>query len=661
MSVCGSSGLGQKVRLNVASVIDGQATLEKFVVCIDGEASMKDLRTKVASGLRKNQIDGHLLHLMNAQRARLPDEEPVGDMLRDGEEVVAALTRELEHLATARSLENGVAAPACAAPAPPPPPAPEPEEEVKEAGAPEEAVPGPCELPVSNDFTLGGKELRLSKTSGDWELDGLTPKLREYISMRFSEASCAADPSTTFISVSMQPQGTEPIHYSIARIDVIEFERLCTSKIQEVQARLDYFRRCRQALGAIVEKGATPDDYAPNMLPYRYKADEEFCSLLSEADSHSFGQAEGFRPLVLVDPSGTVAETWLFVRTALKRMLYSFMVTKKKFNLMKFAHHGRAAVWESCMVPPSAQKLRDAEDWLDSVRPMRNSPDFAGGLRAALASQEADVVYLLTGGLPGRCDADYILGDIRAGNVRGLPIHVIGIDCDARAELDLRRLAEDNRGSFRQKRFATGGAIIGAGIPAGLSEPRPTQLQTGTRPADESMTIGGQVDILEIMSRESEGQLSSWLDEQKCAHRLLLVTATQQPVPLPDSKPSAPSAAGRRGPPRLQELLEAAHGAAHHAGAVAGGLVSACRPPSARGCTLRRDLTQVPQPPPQGPRLRAQTHTRSSSAAAGCRRPSLVNPWDAPSGPIRISQLSARGSSQRSASLRRSLRPAAAH
>uniref|UniRef100_A0A7S4SW56 VWFA domain-containing protein n=1 Tax=Alexandrium monilatum TaxID=311494 RepID=A0A7S4SW56_9DINO len=691
-SVCGSSGFGQKVRLNVVPCIDGQAAPEKFMVCIDGEASMKDLCSKVEAALRKHHVDGHLSHLTNVQRARLPDEEPVGDMLHDGEEVVAMLTvnpmelaRKPEEPATVHdtaaratmaatapgATPATAAAPAGLEPEPARPPAPEqlPASSEPEAPAAEGDVPGPCELPLSGDFTLGIQELNSSKTGGDWELEGLTPKLREYISVRFCEASAALDPSQSFISVSMRPRGgpagtSSAVHYSIARIDIIDFERLCKGKIEEVRDRLDHFERRRQDLCAYVERGASADDYAPNMLPHRYKADEEFCSLLSEADSHAFGQVEGFRPLVLIDPSGTVAETWVFVRAALKRLLYSFMVTKSKFNLMKFMPHGRAAAWVCRMVPPSAQNLRDAEDWLDGVRPLRNSPDFATGLRAALASEEADVVYLLTGGLPSRCDADYVLGDIQAGNARGLPIHVIGVDCDPRAELDLRRLAEDNLGSFRQKRFAHGGAISGAGVVAnGPNELRPSQSRG--RVEHESMTIGGQVDILDIMTRESEGQLNSWLEEQRCAHRLLLMTATQQPVPLPGNMPAVPGTTGPRSHMRLQELLEAAHGKNHHAGAVpaAGGLLTSCRPASSRSASLRRDAAEPAQLlPPQGRRLQARAQARCCSASVGFRKPSLTNPWDAsPTGPIRVSQLSARGpgARQRSLSARRGLRQAA--
>merc|ERR1719388_52364 len=50
------------------------------------------------------------------------------------------------------------------------------------------------------------------------------------------------------------------------------------------------------------------------------------------------------------------------------------------------------------------------------------------------------------------------------------------------------------------------------------------------------MTIGGQLSIIEVMIEEQKAQEFDWLEEQKCANRLLLTTATQQPVPDPDAQ-----------------------------------------------------------------------------------------------------------------------------
>merc|ERR1719161_1587580 len=174
------------------------------------------------------------------------------------------------------------------------------------------------------------------------------------------------------------------------------------------------------------------------------------------------------------------------------------------------------------MVPPTAQVLREAEDWLSSVKPLRGSPNLMDGIRLALAYEDVDVVYVLTSGLPHRCDVEYTLKNLRSMNVRDLPIHVIGIDCEPTAELHLRRLASENSGSFRSKRFDS--------VPSMMTTLNRTRSGV-TDTEDSRMTIAGQLKILEVMTEESESQECDWLEEQKCANRLLFTTASQAPVP----------------------------------------------------------------------------------------------------------------------------------
>merc|ERR1711963_155465 len=197
------------------------------------------------------------------------------------------------------------------------------------------------------------------------------------------------------------------------------------------------------------------------MLPYRYRADDELGSLMSEAGSPAFGMVEGFRPIVLIDSSAAVGESLVYIRAALKRILYSFMVAKSKFNFVKFTAQGRPVMWESSMVAPTAHKLREAEEWLDAVKPLCSSPDILQGLLMALTPLEVDAVYVLSAGFPRRADVEYILGTVRSKNIRDVPVHVIGIECEPGAELDLHRLAEENRGSFRHKRFDGLAAVAG--------------------------------------------------------------------------------------------------------------------------------------------------------------------------------------------------------
>merc|ERR1719284_819944 len=111
------------------------------------------------------------------------------------------------------------------------------------------------------------------------------------------------------------------------------------------------------------------------------------------------------------------------------------MVAKSKFNFVGFSPQGRPISLDNNMVPPTAQRLRRAEEWLDDLRPLRGSVDISGGLQRALAMPEADSVYFLSSGISRKSNLAYILSDVRMRNVRQLPIHVVGVDCDDAGEL----------------------------------------------------------------------------------------------------------------------------------------------------------------------------------------------------------------------------------
>jgi hypothetical protein len=301
--------------------------------------------------------------------------------------------------------------------------------------------------------------LALKTCESDWLVENLTPKIREYITARFKEAHMSSN-NGSFISVLMKPQSrlgsgnaALPVHYSIARVDVIEFERLCHRNLLRTREQLAYLRKSHLALGTLLKKGLQESQYAQNMLPYKYKVTQEFEDLLAETDQPTFGQCEGFRPIILIDTSMAVGRSLVYVKAALQRMIYSFLASKSKFNLVKFTPQGIAVTWASEMVPPTSQVLREAEEWLDNLKPLRGSPNFMDGLRLALAPSEVDMVFVVASGLPKRSDVGYILKGIHTLNIRDVPIHVIGVDCEPEQELALRRLAEDNHGSFRQKKI----------------------------------------------------------------------------------------------------------------------------------------------------------------------------------------------------------------
>lgn len=348
--------------------------------------------------------------------------------------------------------------------------------------------------------------------------------------------------------------------------------------------------------------------------------DKQFGNLLSEVDTPVFGQVEGFRPLIIIDTSGAVAESWVYIRVALKRMLYSFIVAKSKFNLVKFTSRGTAA-WGKNMMPPTAQKLREAEEWLDAVKPSRGSVDFLGGIQWALDVPEADAIYIITSGFPRRNIVDSISATFRKKNVRNLPIHMIGIDCDLPGELDLRRLAEENHGSFRQKRF-DGSSDMADGVQ------HMENICQDNKNEDARLTIGGQLDILDIMVKEHKVQVKDWLDEQRCANRLLLTTATQQPVPNLGqintvNKQRVTNRISERAP-YIDDL--------HH-----------------NTCDSILAVKRVAQRSNSMPRPRS---------ALDAERISIGNPWDQPSGEVRAPKLASKVSAGRGAiSTRATKRP----
>lgn len=652
-----STTFGQKLRLNVAAIID-DSTVGRLLVCIDDEALVEDLKSKIRCALARSGIDGHLLRLTNRMGACIPPDEKAGDVLRDAEEVVAVLTGEPEDPLERQQLAGGMGdlmSFARAGPsqgggmAGPPPVAPRinraggggPEESFQTAlppsprgkgfGGPQHQLPGPSE--AFEEDMLEPLAMKGAPPGSDWSVEGLAPKLREYISTRFREAhasTCA--PGNSFIAVTMQPRAragavrSQSIYYSIARIDVVEFERLCASKIQEYRSRADHFQRCKQALQALLEKGTPGTEYAANMLPYRYRSGGEVTDLLSETDMPTFGQVEGFRPTIVIDNSGAVGESLVFIRTALKRILYSFLVAKSKFNLVKFSAQGKPIAWANGMVPPTAQVLREAEEFLDGITPVRrsHSANLLEGIQLAMAHPEADTVYVLSSGLPRRYSLDVALRSLRSMNIRDLPLHILGVECEPKAELELRRIADDNHGSFRQKRFGPG---FDPSSSSGLSD---VASAAASGQADTRLTISGQLSILDIMLEEQEIATVDWLEEQKCANRLLLTTQSQQPVPDAEQARAMyqRSALGdvkrqmRESESRLQELVDAQVSRAPGCPAVAAGYLGA-------GTERRRVASRSSQ----------RGSSQPPAGANHIRRPSVVNPWDRPGSTIKASEL----------------------
>mmetsp|Transcript_19658 Transcript_19658/g.45819 ORF Transcript_19658/g.45819 Transcript_19658/m.45819 type:complete len:643 (-) Transcript_19658:117-2045(-) len=586
-----------KLRLNVAALI-GQNTVAKFMHCVNPNASIQDLSSRLHMVLQQNGIHGHIVRLTNTMGSNLPSNEVVCDVLRDGEEVIVVVTRHLIdedhherfHAGEANTM-NILATDVTQLP--------------DTAQAP--AFPGPVE--TFEDDVEGPRGLGdfVAASAPDWGVETLTPKLREFISHRFQDAQQAtADPGRTGLTITMRPNGVSgsivtplPVTYQLARVDIIEFERLCAKKVQEVRTTLDYFQRCQEALQSLVNAGTATDQQAPNMLPYHYRAPDEVKDLLTEVGDASFGQVDGFRPMILVDTSGRVGDRLQFIRAALKHMLYSFLVTKSKFNFVKFTPQGQPAAWARGMVAPLTQVLREAEEWIDALRPLKAAPNYIEALQEVLSPPEVDCVYIISSGLPGGANVEYIVQAMRALNLKDVPINIISVEAKPKAELELRRLSEESHGIFRQKAFTKTGFEGDSRLATLLREGRITAGSSTGETGEDHLSIKGQLRILAVMNEEQERQKNDWLEEQTCANRLLLATSTQPAVPEPHEARKAMQRSALAASGRLVDIADS----------------TATSTPGLRGQSSQRV---------------ADLLTSTTKVEASIGKPSIANPWDRP-------------------------------
>mmetsp|Transcript_47919 Transcript_47919/g.111794 ORF Transcript_47919/g.111794 Transcript_47919/m.111794 type:complete len:643 (-) Transcript_47919:128-2056(-) len=623
-----------KLRLNVSALL-GQSTVAKFVHCANPNATVEETLAHIQTVLNQNGVAGHIVRLTNAQGSNLPSNEAVTDALRDGEEVIVVVSRQLGDKDHHQRLQEGEANRMNLVPT---------GDVTNLPGRPEApqayAVPGPCEVFEDDHVATTATVARPTSVGSDWGVESLAPKLREFISHRFQDSSPAtSDPGRTALTITMRPSGLSgsivtphPLTYQVARVDIIDFERLCSRKVQEVRTSLDYIQRCQGALDALTAAGAPDEQQAPNMLPYHYRAPDEVKGVLAEVEDASFGQVDGFRPMILIDTSGKVGERVHFIRAALKHMLYSFLVAKSKFNFVKFLPSGQAAPWARAMVSPVTQVLREAEEWIDALKPVKASPNYLEGLQAVLAPQEVDCVYVISSGFPGGANIDYIIQAVRSMNLKDVPINVISVEAKPKAELELRRLAEESQGIFRTKTFVRAAAAEESG-----NSLRDSRLLGGAsfdNSGQDQLSIKGQRSILAVMQEEQERQKNNWLEEQTCANRLLLATSTQPAVAEPEE---ARRALQRSALAESGRLLESS---------------SQSRMAVWPGGTHSQSAERLGQMPSYG-----ALGGQEAFADVSIGKPSIANPWDRPT--LKGSQPKM-GSTLRSTSRNRGGRPCSA-
>lgn len=335
-----------------------------------------------------------------------------------------------------------------------------------------------------------------------------------------------------------------------------------------------------------------------------------------------------------------------YVQASLKRLLYNWCSGKSLFNLVHYTRrsHGTAKSWASEMVPPSAQALREAEAFLETIAPV-DKVNLLDGIRCAL-QQECDAVYIISSGPDPRMDPNMLLQAVRQLNLREAAIYTIGVDSEPQAEEFLRRLAETNHGEFRAKPITTRALYEGNNIQPTAKGGR----ERATRDKlNRKLTLGGQTKIVEVMVEEHTRHEGLWLEEQKCANLLLLASMTQGAVPGPQDARHVRQVIAEKQQTRL-----------------GGGYLylddNETYTPL-RACFQRAtsaspdDPTVYAEPPPSGGQVRSSVPHGSSrynerlgmkvastksatsfdatalrSTAPTLRKPSLANPWDRPEG-----------------------------
>jgi hypothetical protein len=310
------------------------------------------------------------------------------------------------------------------------------------------------------------------------------------------------------------------VQYSVARVDIAEFENLARKQVQQARLQMEYLEKCRIGLEGLQKRGHKPSEVCKTLLPFKWRDTQEHEALLQEALGHSFNSVENFRPVILVDTANIHGEQLQYVQAALKRLLYGFVAGKSLFNFVHFPKEARglARAWATGMVPPAASSLREAEEFLETLEPAHRV-NLLDGIKTAL-SLECDAIYLLSSGYDRRYDPNFLLQAVRSLNLREVSIFTIGIDVNTdQDEVFLRRLAESNHGDYKAKALVQQ-ATASLGCSQGMRKP------AVSHPRTTKMTIGGQAKIVDVIFEEHKRHEALWLEEQKCANRLLLASAS---------------------------------------------------------------------------------------------------------------------------------------
>eukprot|EP00913_Durusdinium_trenchii_P001296 g1194.t1 len=404
-----------------------------------------------------------------------------------------------------------------------------------------------------------------------WLVEHLTPRLRDFIISHFkpefiTEPKYVASigkyvgakflqTSGSFVSVFMRPQTalksdpaatmplgetirsedwcdlrsqSRPVHYNIPKSELNVFQAKVHCHIAELKEHQEVIQASLRALRHLLTKGKSDSDVVNVMLPVDYHAFAEVEGSMIEMDQPLLPIASGRHPVVIIDTSAAVAEHLFYVKAGVKRALHVHLGSKDSFQLVRFGSKGEPRLWAQDMMAPSELALQKAEDWIDQLVPVEraNLVEEPHPIRFALAFKSCDEIYIISSAAFKQSDHEKILSTIRFLNKREAAIHTIGLEADAHAE----NISEGNHGDFTLKSFNPEGA--GHAIPGHeskwtswrtmlVNEKTKQTLGCASRSLllsnnfkQQTMTIGSQIRVLEVMLREEAKFEDGWRQER---------------------------------------------------------------------------------------------------------------------------------------------------
>ncbi|CAE8595567.1 unnamed protein product [Polarella glacialis] len=452
------------------------------------------------------------------------------------------------------------------------PPMPAPPRHAPEGAA---GIPGPyeefeCERMPYETMVVDHPHdpVQLSSYDNDWLVDNFTPRLREFIMSSF-QADLITEPkyvpsigkfvgakflqaSGCFVSVFMRPQtaigsdpnATLPVHYNIAKSDLMRFQRKVEKHIDELQQHQELFKGAMRALKALLGKGMSDSDQVNTMLPHAYDYMDEVEGMQLEADRPMLPlSSSGSHPIIIVDTSGAVARNLPYVKAAMKRALHAHVAGKASFQLIRFRRSdGEPRLWSQEMMPPTEGSLQAAEDWIDALQPAPCGR-LMNAVKFALAHKDCDEIYIVSSAESFKAaHHESVLHSIRHLNHREVAINTVGVDPAPEGELMLRYISESNHGDFILKSFSEQGFSRNNAIPSAdmkwtswrtnLVNEKSEKLASSFK--EQKMSIGSQIRIIEVMLREESRKEATWHEEWRAAQRLLGSQKDAKKAALPD-------------------------------------------------------------------------------------------------------------------------------